>query len=214
MINAMDYSKYKQLEFRRKFWKIFGAEIKVTEPNSEQVVGIIKMKAWKLKEDIRLYSDASLGKELIRIGARSIIDFGATYDVFDSPTNQQLFSLRRKGLKSTFVRDHWDMYDSNGERFGFVQETSSGLALARRWLELLPFGDIIGLIFAFVPQSYTINVNDATSTPVVAGTILHRKNPIIVKMSLDTTAAQPDVDPRIGISVVSLLSVIDSAKNG
>lgn len=209
----MDYSKYKQLEFRRKFWKLFGAEIKVTEPNSEQVVGIIKMKAWKLKEDIRLYSDAGLSNELIRIGARNIIDFGATYDVFDSPTHQQLFSLRRKGLKSTFVRDHWDMADTAGNQFGSVQETSSGLALARRWLELLPFGEIIGLVFAFIPQSYTIFVNDTSGSPVDAGTILHRKNPLIVKMSLDTTAAQPDVDPRIGVSVVALLSVIDASKN-
>lgn len=209
----MDYSKYKKLEFRRKFWKILGAEITVTEPNSEQVVGLIKMKAWKLRQDIRLYSDKTLSKELIRIGARNIIDFGATYDVFDSPTDKQLFSLRRKGLKSTFVRDHWDMSDAAGNPLGFVQETSGGLALARRWIEILPFGEIAGLVFMFVPQTYTINVNDASGTSGVTGTIIHRKNPFIVKMALDTSAAQPNVDPRIGISVVSLLSVIDATKN-
>ncbi len=168
----MDYSKYKQLEFRRKFFKFFGAEITVTEPNSEQVVGLIKMKAWKLREDIRLYSDKTLTQELIRIGARNIIDFGATYDVFDSPTDKQLFSLRRKGLKSTFVRDHWDMSDAGGNPLGFVQETSSGLALARRWIEIVPFGEIVGLVFMFVPQIYTININDASGNPVIAGTII------------------------------------------
>ncbi len=209
----MDYSKYKQLEFRRKFWKLFGAEITVTDPSSEQVVGFIKMKAWTLREDVRLYNDKSKSKEILRIGARNIIDFGATYDVFDSPSNQQIFALRRKGLKSTFVRDHWDMADSDGNKFGSVQETSNQLALARRWLELLPFGEIVGLVFAFIPQSYAIYVNDVSGTPVVAGTILHRKNPFIVKMALDTTASQPDVDSRICIAVVALLTVIDASKN-
>ncbi len=209
----MDYSKYKQLEFRRKFWKLFGAEITVTDPSSGKVVGFIKMKAWTLREDIRLYKDKSQNEEILRIGARNIIDFGATYDVFDSPSNQQIFALRRKGLKSTFVRDHWDMADSEGNKFGSVQETSNQLALARRWLELLPFGEILGMVFAFIPQSYAIYVNDVSGTPVVAGTILHRKNPFIVKMALDTTASQPDVDPRICIAVVSLLTVIDASKN-
>lgn len=204
----MDYSQHKQLEFRRKFWKLVGAEITVTDPGSEQLLGLIKMKAWKLREDIRLYSDRSLNQELIRISARSIIDFGATYDVIDSKSNQALFSMRRKGLKSTFVRDHWDIYDTAGNKFGFVQETSSGLALARRWMELLPFGDIIGLIFAFFPQSYKLSVNDA-----IVGTILHRKNPFIVKMSLDMSAAPDTVDPHLGISVATLLSVIDASKN-
>jgi hypothetical protein len=204
----MDYSQHKQLEFRRKFWKLVGAEITVTDPGSEQLLGLIKMKAWKLREDIRLYSDRGQTQELIRIGARSIIDFGATYDVFDSKSDQALFSLRRKGLKSTFIRDHWDIYDAAGTAIGSVQETSSGLALARRWMELLPFGDIIGLVFAFFPQTYNISVNNA-----LVGTILHRKNPFIVKMSLDMTPAPETIDPHLGISVATLLSVIDASKN-
>jgi hypothetical protein len=211
--DTMDYSQYKQLEFRRKFWKFFGAEINVVEPTSEQLVGLIKMKAWKLKEDIRLYKDQSLQQEILRIGARSVIDFGATYDVFDSASNQQLFSLKRKGLKSTFVRDHWDIYDTANNVIGSVQETSSGLALARRWLEIIPFGGIVALIFMFIAQTYTISMTDASGNQAVAGTITHRKNPVLVKMNLDYTAAQTNSDPRIGVAVVSLLSVIDASKN-
>lgn len=209
----MDYSKFKQLEFRRKFLKIFGAEIVVSDPASGQEIGIIQMKAWKFKEDIRLYTDRSQQQEVLAIHARSVIDFGATYDVLDSKTAQPVFALRRKGLKSTFVRDHWNLLDNSGNEFGFIQETSSGLAIARRWLEILPFGDIIGLIFSFAKQTYTINVNDASGNPALVGTILHRKNPFIVKMSLDTSMAQTPVDYRLTIAAVSLLSVIDATKN-
>ncbi len=209
----MDYTQYKQIEFRRKFWKFFGAEIVITDAASTQEIGIIQMKAWKLKEDIRLYTDRSQQQEVLAIHARSVIDFGATYDVLDSATTQPIFSLRRKGLKSTFVRDHWDLQDTNGNIFGVIQETSGKLALARRWLEILPFGDIIGLIFSFVPQTYNITVSDPSGNQVVVGTILHRKNPVIVKMLLDTSMAQTPVDHRLTIAAVSLLSVIDASKN-
>jgi hypothetical protein len=209
----MDYSQYKQLEFRRKFLKLFGAEISVTAPGSDTLVGFIKMKAWKLREDVRLYSDQTMQQELIRIGARQIIDIGATYDVFDSTNNQQLVSLKRKGLKSIFVRDHWDLLDQAGNITGNVQETSSGLALARRWLEILPFGDFIGLIFAFVPQTYTISSQDQSGSIAVVGTITHRKNPLIVKMGLDTSAAPPNFDSRIAVAITAMLSVIDASKN-
>lgn len=209
----MDYSQLKKLEFRRKFWKIAGAEIFIDDPVTQQEVGYIKMKAWKLREDIRIFTARDMQKEIVQIHARQIIDFGATYDVTDSATNMQLFSMKRKGLKSTFVRDHWDMLDSSGAAFGTIQETSSGLALARRWLELLPFGDFIGLVFSFVPQTYTISMNQADGSSALAGNITHRKNPIIVKMLLDTSAAQAPLDPRITVSATALLSIIDASKN-
>jgi hypothetical protein len=204
----MDYSQYKQLEFRRKFWKIFGAEIRMTDVNGVHLLGVIKMKAWKLKEDIRLYRDEAGQQELMRIGARSVIDFGATYDVFDSTTNQQIFSLRRKGLKSTFIRDHWLIFDANGTQIGDVIETSGTLAILRRWL-----GDIGDLIFSFVSQTYDINYGTLAGQQLLVGKIVHRKNPFIVKMGLDTTMAQADVDPRLPVAIASLLSVIDANKN-
>ncbi len=205
----MDYSQYKQIEFRRKFLKLFGAEIKMVNPANEQQLGVIKMKAWKLREDIRLFADEAGQQEVLRIAARQIIDFGATYDVFDSASNQLLYSLRRKGLKSTFVRDHWFILDVGGNQIGDVIETSGFLALVRRWISLI--SDIPALIFAFVPQTYNITFGPADQQ-TLGGTITHRKNPFIVKMALDTTAAQVQVDPRLPISIVSLLSVIDVTK--
>jgi hypothetical protein len=151
----VDYSQYPKLEFRRKFWKIFGAEIGVVDPVSKATVGFIKMKAWKLREDVRLYTDKTLGQEVIRIKARQIIDFAATYDVVDSGTDQPICSLRRRGLKSTFVRDHWDILDAGGAVIGSVEETSGVLALLRRWLAIL-VGDIADVIFSVVQQTYDI----------------------------------------------------------
>ncbi len=204
----MDYTQYKALEFRRKFWVLVGAKIFVTDPATESQVGFINMKAWKLKEDIRLYSDQSMTSEVIRIHARNIIDFGATYDVYDSTSANALFSLRRKGLKSTFVRDHWDLSDPQGNVFGTIQETSGGLALARRWVSIIPVvGDFLDLALAFAKQTYVITHNSQT-----VATIVHHKNPFIVKMSLDTSMSDGS-DPRVSIAATALLSVIDATKN-
>ncbi len=208
----MDYSTYKQMEFRRKFWKFFGAEISVFEPQGNVLIGFIKMKAWKLREDIRLYTDKSMQQELIAIHARQIIDFGATYDVLDSRTgNQLLFSLRRKGLRSTFVRDHWDILDGAGNVVGAVQETSGALALLRRWLSL--FSDLFDLIFAFVKQSYDITYAPFGSQPVLVAQIVHTKNPLVVKMALDSSMAQGAADPRLNLATGALLSIMDASKN-
>lgn len=208
----MDYTSLTRLEFRRRFFKLFGAEIHVTDPATEAEVGFIAMKAWTLREDVRLYSDRSKNNELLRIGARNVIDFGATYDVFDSPTDTLLFSMRRKGLKSAFVRDHWIILDKTGEQIGDIIETSGILALARRWVELLPFGFIVGLPLMFIPQTYNITTGSAGDVRVV-GTIMQRKNPIIVKMALDMTNATDEIDAKICVAGVSLMSVVDAGKD-
>ena len=160
-----------------------------------------------------MYTDRSMQQETLQIHARNIIDFGATYDILAGTPPQQVFSLRRKGLKSAFVRDHWDMLDNNGNVFGSVQETSGTLALARRWIEILPYGDLFGLIFSFVPQTYVITTLQPGGTSALVANITHRKNPFIVKMLLDTSAAQVTVHPYVPVAAATMLSIVDASKN-
>lgn len=209
----MDYSSYKQLEFRRKFFKLFGAEITVFDGTTDATIGFIKMKAWKLKEDIRLFRDSTQQQEIMAIHARNIIDFGATYDVIDSASGTALFSLRRSGIRSTFLRGHWVIQDSCETPLAEILETSSALALARRYFGIIPYvGGILDLAFAFVPQTFAI-YHAADGSKQLAATITHRKNPFIVKMQLDRSAAQVEIDARISIAATALLSVIDATKS-
>lgn len=210
----MDYSLYKVLEFKRKFFKIFGAEISITEPNSDTLVGYIKMKAWRLRADIDVYKDRTMQQSVVRIGGKQIISFKPSYAVFDSVTQQQIVTLRFRALRTAFVRGHMDIIDMNGNDYGYVQETSSWLAVARRYFFLVPFiGEYIELLFAFVPQTFDIMYSPAGAAPQLAARIIHRKNPFIVKMSLNTTEAQVALDPRINIAVCTLLSILDANKN-
>ena len=205
----MDYSQYKQLEFRRKFWKIFGATIHMTDAGGARELGRIEMKALRLKSDITLYADNAQQYPIFNIKARQVIALNYIFDVFDPQTNQAIFALERKGLKSAFVRDHWLLLDTAGNQFGEIIETSSSLAIFRRWLSAI--SDAIALIFAFVPETYTIQTT--TGQPQLIGSVVHKKNPFIVKMSLDTSQAQSVVDPRIAIASCALLCIRDASKN-
>lgn len=210
----MDYSQFKKLEFRRKFWKIVGADISVTDTSNQQEVGFIHMQAWKLREDVRLFTDRTRQREIMRIHARQIIDISATYDVVDGTTNQPVFAMRRKGIKSLFVRDHWDLLDNNGGVFGEVIETSDTLAIIRRWIEIIPYiGPIIGLALAFVPQTYNINLRQADGSSKLAGNITRTKNPFLVRMVLDTSTAQDQTHPFVPLAATTMLTVVDIAKN-
>lgn len=209
----MDPSTYQQIEFRRKYWQFLGASITMSDPASGAAIGFIKLKAFRWKDDIRVYSDQSLQTELLRIQARQVITLGATYDVIDSATNVPIISLQRKALRSAFVRDYWKILDGNGNQVGAIQETSSGLALSRRYIEVIPYvGGLLGFALAFTPQTYRITYA-GDGTEQVAGTVTHRKNPFIVKMLLDFSSNESTLDKRVGIAATALLSIIDAIKN-
>lgn len=122
---------------RRKIFVFFGASFHIYDAENK-VVGFCRQKAFKLKEDLRIYTDDAMSSELIRIRARSIIDWGATYDVM-LPDGGVIGSLRRKALKS-IVRDSWMVFDPSGQQIATLQEDSTGMALLRRFL---PLGSVL-----------------------------------------------------------------------
>jgi hypothetical protein len=210
----MDYTQHDRLEFRRKFWKLFGASITVADADSDAGIGYIEMKAWTLREDIRLYSDETKQHELLRIHARNIVDFAATYDVYEGSSDKVLYSLRRKGLKSTFIRDHWEITDGTDTQIAEVNETSSGLALLRRYVGFIPFvGFVAELALMVSPVTYSINTFVGGASTGTGAHLVHRKNPFIVKMGLDMSGSETPIDHRMGVAVAALLSVIDANKN-
>lgn len=126
---------------RRKFFKLFGGAFHIYD-EAGNVAFYSKMKAFKLKEDLRIYSGEDMQEELITIQARSILDFGATYDVTDAATGERVGALRRKAL-SSMLRDTWLVLDVDGQEVGRIEEDSMLLALVRRFLTNL------------IPQTFT-----------------------------------------------------------
>ncbi len=123
-----------QYTIRRKVFKFLGSAFHVYDEHN-QIIGYCKQKAFKLKEDIRLFTGEDMSEPLLTLQARSIIDFGATYNIA-LPDGTILGSLRRKGLKSTFVRDEWSMFDVEGVEIATIREKNMAAALMRRIFEI------------------------------------------------------------------------------
>ncbi|MBI2931013.1 MAG: hypothetical protein HYY16_05130 [Planctomycetes bacterium] len=180
--------------FRRKVFKLFGASFHVYDENWN-VVMFSKQKAFKLREDIRIYADESMQRELLVIKARQIIDFGATYDVTDATTGEVVGSLRRKGLAS-LLRDTWLVFDAQGQERGKLLEDSTVMALIRRFLTNL------------IPQNFTLQVGDRE-----AAHIHQHFNPFILRYTMDLTGNNGSLDPRLAVAAGVLLCGIEGRQN-
>ena len=180
---------------RRKIFKLFGAAFHIYDP-SGRVVFYSKMKAFKLKEDIRLYTGEDMQTEILRIQARQIIDFSAAYDVIDSTTSRKVGVLKRKGLKS-ILKDEWIIMDAEDKEIGFIKEDSTLLALIRRFLtNLIPqkyHGELKGEQVCIFKQNF---------------------NPFVMKINLDFSMDQKGLlDRRLGIAGAVLLCAIEGKQS-
>ena len=201
---TVDYNNpvYHQNQYliRRKFFKIFGASFHIYDMDGN-LAFFSKQKAFKLKEDIRVFGDQAMTSELLCIKARGVIDLGMTYDVIDSTTQQVIGSLRRKGLKS-IIRDSWVINDVNDQEFGTIQEESGALAILGRFLG----GPIVQML---APQKYNGYIGDV---PVLEFT--QNRNPFVQKIQLDYG---PDVnsllDRRLGIAAAALLCAVEGRQS-
>ena len=101
--------------FRKKFLKIFGASFEIFDQNNN-ILFFSKQKSFKLKEDIKIYTDKSKTEELLNIGTDQILDFGAKYNVKCSISNEKIGSLKRKGLKSMF-KDEWILFNTKETKY-------------------------------------------------------------------------------------------------
>ena len=178
---------------RRKVLKLLGGAFHVFDP-AGNVVLYSKQKAFKLKEDIRIYTGEDMGTEVLTIRTDQIIDLGATYHVHDSQQGGvRVGSLKRKGLKS-MLRDEWIILDPSGQEVGIIQEDSVALALLRRLM--------VGWL---LPQKYNGTIGN---NPVSLFT--RNFNPIVSKMTLDFRMdIHGQLDRRLGIAAVIMLLAIE-----
>ncbi len=152
---------------RRKVLTVLGAKFHVYDGHGK-LLGFSKQKAFKLKEDIRFYSDETMTEEKMLIQARQVIDWAASYDVVDSSTGEKIGACRRKGW-SSMLRDSWEILDVNDNPIAKVQEDSMLLATLRRFLSNL------------IPQHYHITDNAG----VKQANLRVQFNPFVYKMDVE-----------------------------
>ena len=154
-------------------------------------LGYARKKAFKLKEDLVIYADVTRKIPLIQIKARSIIDFGSTYDIADAQTGENLGSIQRKGMRS-FLKDTYFLNDSSGQQYGTFVEDS--IAILRR-------------IIPFIPAKYHIEV---AGQPHI--TIKQGFNPILKKSTVMIPNGHK-IDRRVVAAMVLLSSGVEGRQS-
>jgi uncharacterized protein YxjI len=186
---------HSQYLVRRKVFTFAGAKFHIFDPAGNPVF-FSKMKAFKLREDIRLYRDESMSEELLLIKARQIIDFSAAYDVFDARTQEKIGVFKRKGMKS-ILRDEWFILDAGDREIGVIREDSLFKALLRRFLTNL------------IPQTYHVEIQETTVC-----VYKQNFNPFVFKLNVDFSSDLRSLfDHRLGIAGAILLGAIEGRQN-
>ncbi len=175
---------------RRKFWTFLGASFHVYTAD-DRLLAFTRQKAFKLKEDIRVFEDEAKTKPLLTVQARQIVDFSAAYDMVDAAEGSKVGAARRKGWTS-ILRDSWELLDADDRPTATIVEDSRGMALLRRFLSNL------------IPQRF--EVKDTEGRRIA--TFKQRFNPLIHK--LDVTIHEPAaVDRRVLFGAAVLISAIE-----
>ncbi len=176
---------------RRQVFRLFGEGFHVYDPHG-RIAFFCRLKPFRLREDIRVWTDETEKTEVLAIRARNVLDVVGVYDVLDPATGQRLGVLRRAALRS-MVRDEWILFDADEREIGRIQEDSLALALLRRLLSNL------------IPQTFHGRVGSR-----IVCEYRQRFNPFIRKLEVDFG---PDpgrtFDRRLGLAAGLLLTAIE-----
>ncbi|MBT3278274.1 MAG: hypothetical protein HN909_06325 [Phycisphaerales bacterium] len=175
---------------RRKIFTLFGAAFHIYD-EAGNLMAFSKQKAFKLKEDIRLYTDETCTTERLVIKATKVIDFSSAYEVTDPATGETLGVLKRKGFKS-MLRDHWVMETADGMTIQ-ITEDSALMAMVRRLLTNL------------FPQGF----HAKTDTGALIASFKQNFNPFVQKLKMTFAPDTAGVDARLIIAAGVLLVAIE-----
>jgi len=136
-------------------------------------------------------------QELFTIKQEQILDAWGKFAVFDSATNTKLGYIKRDVLSSAFAKDSWEIYTNNDQMIGKISETSTGRALARKYM---PGGGL-------VPEQMTIDLN---GVPVAE---VNQQFKMIGDI-WDMTCKQvpPDFDRRVLLACMLLMGNIERSR--
>jgi uncharacterized protein YxjI len=113
-----------------------------------QPVAFVRQKKLAIKEDIRFFADENESRELFRIKARSLMEFGGRYDVTTSEGEK--VGVLEKVFGKSLLRSTWRVHNALDAEVAVAQERSITIAIARRLVDFVPYvGDFIPIPFHF-----------------------------------------------------------------
>jgi uncharacterized protein YxjI len=161
-------------------------------------IAFVRQKRMALKEDIRFYADENESRELWKIKARSLMEFGGRYDV-TTPEGETIGVLGKVFGKS-LLRSTWQILDSAGEALAIATERSVSVAILRRVIEVVPYGDFVPIPFHFTIDAGERHIGD-----------LNRRLGFRDTYDLDVSGdVERTIDRRLAVSLGIALDALQS----
>ena len=162
----------------------------VGETPAGSPVAFVRQKRMAFREDIRFFADEGETQELFRIKARRVIDIGGRYDVHDA-AGQPIGVLEHQFRKS-LLRSTWRILSPADEELAVAQEKNAYLAIARRVVDFVPYGEWVPIPYDFVIHSGEREL----------GHFMRKFLSVRDKYTLDLSGDQEKrVDRRLGIAL-------------
>jgi len=180
----------KKFVAKKAMFSFLGRVFRIYSP-SGNLRYYVKRKAFRLKDELNVYTDENQSDVALVIKARSVFDFGATFDVSEPGSFEPIGACRRQGLKS-ILRDEWTVMGPGDVVIGKIQEDSMFLAMLRRFFA-----------HSLFPQSFS--VYDGTEKK---GVIAQRFNPFQLTYDVDCSQVT-GIDPRMIVAGTILLLSIE-----
>ena len=134
-----------------------GTRVRVVDAAGRQVA-YLRKKKFRLKEDVRVYEDEDQRRELYRIRADRVVDFGASYAV-SGQGGRPLGSVRQRGVRSLW-KSSYEVSNPNGKKIGVIHEENPFVKVLDGLAEAIPLADSLGGLF-FNP-AYLVDLGGET----------------------------------------------------
>jgi len=133
------------------------SQIYIRDANGN-LLGYVKQKMFKLKEDINIFADEGQTQLMYNIKADRVIDFSAKYNFSDAQGNA-LGSIKRRGMRSIW-RANYEIYNAQDQQVMKVSEESGWVKVMDALVGELP---IIGMFtgYFFNPSYIVTRMDDS-----------------------------------------------------
>jgi uncharacterized protein YxjI len=166
-------------------------------------IAFVRQKRMAIKEDIRFFADENEARELWRIKARSLMEFGGRYDV-TTPEGERIGVLGKVFGKS-LLRSTWSIMDADEQELAVAKERSVPIAILRRVIDAVPYGDFVPIPFHFTIDT----VSDGTAERHVGD--LNRRFGVRDTYDLDVSGdVERKIDRRLAVSLGIALDALQS----
>ncbi|HYE95443.1 MAG TPA: hypothetical protein VD962_04490, partial [Rubricoccaceae bacterium] len=132
-------------------------QVAVTDAGGELLL-YIQQKAFRLREDVRVFADRERTRLLYTLRANRVLDLRVAYQMADAD-GRPFGALRREGLRSIW-KSRYDVEGADGTPAFHIQEDNPWVKVLDTFLGELPFvGALTGY---FLHPSYTATRPDGT----------------------------------------------------